>query len=72
MSEDIYSCFNKVDLNIYIIDNCRRPKRYCGRKAKENIISTGSKVRIHFHSDETGKERGFRLTVKRLLDEGMF
>lgn len=52
-----------------ILEDNTRPKRYCGRKTKENIISTGSKVRIHFHSDETGKERGFRLTVKRLLDE---
>ncbi|XP_063396516.1 mannan-binding lectin serine protease 1-like [Mytilus trossulus] len=46
-----------------------QPKRLCGRKSKQSIISIGSKVRLHFHSDDQDEARGFRLTVKRLMDD---
>jgi len=42
-----------------IVNDGRMVGKYCGQRTGQNILLTGDRILIKFHSDNSGEERGF-------------
>lgn len=46
-----------------------QPTKFCGSRKKTQYLTSGALVKLRFHTDDENQRRGFKLTVKRMLDD---
>ena len=44
-----------------VVNDGRMVGKYCGQKTGQNILLTGDRILIKFHSDHSQERKGFRI-----------